>query len=414
VRENVKFVHSSDFHLDEPIRGLRKLPQQLLETLAEAPYLAAQKVFDTAITEKVDFVLLSGGLCNLENLSARSVAFLIKQFERLEQKNIWVYWCGGKGDSPNHWPNAIKLPKNVFQFQSRSVEHVDYQKSGDSIVRVIGVGCDSKYVAGDLLGVVEDGVFNVVIAHADADVSAFKSDLIDYWAFGGKLNSVTEEFENSVAENSVVVYPGSPQSREFYQGESCGFKLVKLNQSRKTNVRTIESDRVFWCSQPVEIPNQIGMEAVKNRLGEHALQLMAEHPGQTVLCRWRLVNGGGDSAPQIYGMEWRAALLEWLRVEFGRSGDSLWSISLEEGSSENFPNEWYEEDTLLGEYLRAIGRYQCDRDLRLNLQNYLKDDVPRWETDGMAIVNEQQRDEILSEASLLGVECLGGHDDPAV
>ena len=141
---------------------------------------------------------------------------------------------------------------------------------------------------------------------------------------------------------------------------------------------------------------------------------MAAHPEQTVLCRWRLVTSGGDSAPQIYGMEWRAALLEWLRVEFGKSGDGLWSISLEEGSSESLPSEWYEEDTLLGEYLRAIGRYQCDGELRLNLQNYLKDDVPRWETDGMAIVNEQQRDEILSEASLLGVDCLGRHDDSAV
>ena len=99
MTEKIKFIHSSDFHLDEPIRGLQQLPQPLLETLAEAPYVAAESVFDTAITEKVDFVLLSGGLCNLEQLSARAVAFLVKQFQRLEQKDIFVYWCGAKEDS---------------------------------------------------------------------------------------------------------------------------------------------------------------------------------------------------------------------------------------------------------------------------------------------------------------------------
>ena len=61
-----------------------------------------------------------------------------------------------------------------------------------------------------------------------------------------------------------------------------------------------------------------------------------------------------------------------------------------------------------------MGRYQSDDELRLNLQNYLKDDVPRWETDGLAIVNEQQRVEILSKAAMLGMSCLGGQAVPPV
>ena len=413
MRENIKFIHSSDFHLDDPIRGLQQLPRQLLETLAEAPYRAAESIFDAAITEKVDFVLLAGGLCNLEQISARAVAFLLKQFQRLEHKDILVYWCGAKIDSADRWPIAVKLPGNVFQFHSHSIEHLDCQIEDAPLVRVIGAGCNSNADAGDLMACVADDVFNIVLAHADAEVTTFDSDTIDYWALGGRSSGQTEEYENS-----VVVYPGTPQSREFNLESRNGFKLVKLNKTRKTNVRTIRTDCVHWCSQSVEIQYQADLEGAKNQFGEVALQLAAEHSDQTILCRWQIqMNGEGlkEGAVELgRGIEWRAAMLDWLRVEFGMSGDGLWSICLEEQTSDDLPSKWYEEETLLGEYLRAVERYQGDSELRLNLGDYLKNSVPRWETDGLATVNEQQRTEILSKASLLGVDCLSGHNRSAL
>ncbi len=409
MAENIKFIHSSDFQLDEPIRGLRQLSQSLLETLAEAPYLAAENVFDTAIAEKVDFVLLSGGLCDLEQLSARAVAFLVKQFQRLEQKDILVYWCGAKGDSANKWPGAVKLPGNVMQFHARSIEHADYQKDGTALARIIGAGSESKPLTGDLLGSVDDDVFNIVLAHSDSDITAFDSDAINYWALGGRSIALTEEYENS-----VVVYSGSPQSREFHSETACGFKLVKLQATRKPNVRTIHSDRVHWCSPLIEIQPHLSVDDVKNQLGEAAMELVAEHSEQTILCRWQLAISGERAFNPGCGWEWRTDLLNWLRTEFSKSGNGLWSICLEEIPPGDLPSKWYEEESLLGEYLRAVGRYQTDSELRLNLQNYLENDVPRWETDSLAVVSEQQRAEILSQATMLGVDCLGGHDGSAV
>ena len=413
MREYIKFIHSSDFHLDDPIRGLQQLPGQLLEALAEAPYRAAESVFDAAITEKVDFVILAGGLCNLEQISARAVAFLLEQFQRLEQKDILVYWCGAKIDSADRWPDAVKLPGNVFQFQSCSVEHVDCQIEDAPLVRVIGAGCNSSKGAGDLMACVADEGFNIIVAHADANVTTFDSDAIDYWGLGGRLSEFTEEYGNS-----VVVYPGTPQSREFHSESPHGFKLVELTQTRKTNVRTIRTDCVHWCSPFIELQCQVDLESVKNQLGEVALQLAAEHSEQTILCRWQIKMSGEEleeGANELGGgIEWRAAILDWLRNEFGMAGNGLWSICLEEQPSDDLPSKWQEEETLLGDYLRAVERYQGDSELRLNLGDYLKDNVPRWETDGLATVNEQQRTEILSKVSKLGVDCLRGHDSSAV
>ena len=65
MSEAIKFIHASDLHLDQSIRGLSELPKHLVEVLANAPYTAATRIFDLAISERVDFVLLAGDLFDL-------------------------------------------------------------------------------------------------------------------------------------------------------------------------------------------------------------------------------------------------------------------------------------------------------------------------------------------------------------
>ena len=84
----IKFIHSSDFHLDQSIKGLTELSPHLVETLANAPYIAAQKVFDLAIAERVDFLLLSGDLYDSESGSARASAFFSVSLNVLRKKRL--------------------------------------------------------------------------------------------------------------------------------------------------------------------------------------------------------------------------------------------------------------------------------------------------------------------------------------
>lgn len=51
----IRFVHAADLRLDLPVLGLDEVPAHLLTALIDAPYEAAQRVFDTAIKENVDF-----------------------------------------------------------------------------------------------------------------------------------------------------------------------------------------------------------------------------------------------------------------------------------------------------------------------------------------------------------------------
>ena len=63
--QSFRFLHAGGFQLDQPLSGLAEVPEPLIDPFIDAPFLAAQKVFDTAIEERVDFLALNGDLLDL-------------------------------------------------------------------------------------------------------------------------------------------------------------------------------------------------------------------------------------------------------------------------------------------------------------------------------------------------------------
>ena len=141
---------------------------------------------------------------------------------------------------------------------------------------------------------------------------------------------------------------------------------------------------------------------------ERALKIISDTTDQIVLTSWYLTTDG-DFNPQIRKPEWAAEVLEWLRDEFGRGDKGMWSTSVRIETPDSMPIDWYEEDTLLGEYLRAMGRYQSDESLKLNLHPYMPQTVNNKVTAGMTDVSLNRRREVLRKAMLLGVEYLAEH-----
>lgn len=104
MSEPFKFIHAADLHLDQPFSGIAEVPPHVRATLVDAPYVAAERIFDAALSEQVDFLILSGDVADLDSCGPRVFAFLLEQFKRLAAKSIAVYWAGGKVDQPDRWP----------------------------------------------------------------------------------------------------------------------------------------------------------------------------------------------------------------------------------------------------------------------------------------------------------------------
>ena len=85
---HLRLVHASDLHLELPIYGLAEVPDHLRELLIEAPYHAAEQVFETALAEDVDAVLLAGDVLNVDRAGPPAIMLLLDQFARLGDRGI--------------------------------------------------------------------------------------------------------------------------------------------------------------------------------------------------------------------------------------------------------------------------------------------------------------------------------------
>ncbi len=407
MAEPFKFIHASDFHLDLPMKGLTEIPGHLVETLASAAYTSAQKVFDLAISERVDFVILSGDLYDSELSHARASAFLLNQFQRLADKNITIYWCAGETDHPDRWPGAIELPENVITFSTSLVEQVEHRREGVKIARIMGSGHDARRNEFENFTAPDSELFNIAVSYGELDESQIAGTRIQYWAMGGKH----KVFKSEKTE-TIISYPGTPQGRSPREHGPHGFNVGRVDSSGKLRVQMVECDRVRWVNQKVVIQENVQINELKNELGERALKIIADSTEQLVLCQWQFLTEG-EFNPRLRGREWRDSLLKWLRDEFGRTDRSLWSSAVKIEPPQTLPLEWYEEDTILGEYLRATGRYQSDVSLKLNFHEHMPNTVENSLSQSFASLGEGQRDEVLRRATLLGIEYLARHKELA-
>ena len=95
-----RFLHAADFHLEAVPQGIAEVPDHLRESLLEAAYRSAARVFDAALAEEADFLILAGDLLHVEQAGPRGSLFLMEQFQRLAERGMAVYWAGGPSDPP--------------------------------------------------------------------------------------------------------------------------------------------------------------------------------------------------------------------------------------------------------------------------------------------------------------------------
>ena len=165
-RPSLRLLHASDLHLEQPIYGLAAVPDHLRELFVEAPYRAAEQVFETALAEDVDAVLLAGDVLSVDRAGPPAIMLLLEHFARLGDRGIPVYWAGGGVDQPDHWPRSVTPPENVHVFPVGRVETLDLVRHGEPLARVQGTSCreDGSVEVG---GFHRDahGLFTIGVAH---------------------------------------------------------------------------------------------------------------------------------------------------------------------------------------------------------------------------------------------------------
>ena len=110
----LRFIHASDLHLELPVHGMDEVPQHMADALIDAPYDAARRLFDTAVSEPVDFVVFAGDVYHPHSGGARALDFLVRQFQRLAEANIRIYWAGGLVDPSGRLPSVCMFGSSSY------------------------------------------------------------------------------------------------------------------------------------------------------------------------------------------------------------------------------------------------------------------------------------------------------------
>jgi DNA repair exonuclease SbcCD nuclease subunit len=401
--QHFRFLHAGGFLLDQPLAGLTEIPDPLTDLLIDAPFAAAQKVFDAALEERVDFVVLNGDLIDLSRPSARAIAFLLDNFDRLHSHNISVYWACGKLEQPHDWPTAAALPDRVRQFSVTEPEELSHFRNDRPVANIVGRSWHgtASFQVGEFHSD-DDGLPTIVVANGNSDSQRLADQMVDYWALGGQSQRTT----SGTAER-IIHYAGSPQGRSPDDVGPHGATLVHISAERTIRTQFVPTDAVRWHTERVAIEDEATLDSVKKLLTDRVKQLRAEADSRPLIVSWKLRGGehlAGPAGRRDLAAEWQ----DWLRKDFFLANNKpvLWSQTVELDQPE-LPDTWFEEESMLGDFLRNLKTLSGMSPSELRLGSDIPDHQRCPALASLVQWTDEEYRTVLSEAGLTGAQLLG-------
>lgn len=401
-----RFLQSGGFQLHAVLQGITDAPDYLLDLLASAPYRAVESVIQTALREEVDFVVFTGDLLDAASGGPRGVAFLVRQLEILGDNGIPVYWAASQLDLASNWLSHVELSRNVHIFSEERVEQEEVVVSDRLAAILHGRSWNpARPVSAGEFAATSQSVPQVAVLYGACDNDSL-SPSIGLWSVGG----ASDAFTNSVGKQ-VIHCAGWPQGFAASQEGAHGCTLVNVDHSGEVRTRRVETDAVRWTNERISIPNGTSLNDIRSALRLRVQKLISD-AGRSVLVHWMMA-GDGWYDSLLARQDCRDDLLQWLRDEFGKGSAPCWSLSLDVEPPDQLRDEWTDEDSILGDYLRVTREFlESDtKPLDLEIPAAAKS-LPDPLRKALAIDDTHLRVAVLREAVLAGVGLLRGEERP--
>lgn len=136
--EPQRFIHAANIRLDVPVsvQSSEVLTDQLRLVYEDATLTSFDFLIQACITQKVDFLLLSGNVFVEADRSLRARLTMLNGFRQLEAKQIRVFVLPGDADPPEAWRAIPEMPPNVTVCYSSSPEPVELHRKEHIITTV--------------------------------------------------------------------------------------------------------------------------------------------------------------------------------------------------------------------------------------------------------------------------------------
>jgi exonuclease SbcD len=290
----VRFIHTSDIHLDTSFSG-SGFPSRLGDRKREAIRGTFRRIVEDARIHEVDFLLIAGDLFESERITPDTFEFLKQQLAGLQSIRVFI--------SPgNHDPYAKGSPykeeiwpANVHIFDAEEFQSVDLPSLG---VRITGFGFVGNYLEEHYfqrLPILSNEFFNIVLSHGSDisrvpagkskhgpfEVKEIAGKNVQYCALG---HYHQQRVVSNPMDDAQIWYSGIPEGRGWDEEGTCGYLLGEI-----VNGKVLIENRI--CSQFNLNTLTVDCEAFSTR--EQILDAILQHKGiqfdPRTLLRIRLV-----------------------------------------------------------------------------------------------------------------------------
>lgn len=338
MSERVTFIHSGDIHLGAPFRGLRALSPAWADRLATAIPDAYDRVIQTCIDEKADFLLLAGDVFDTDKPSYAHYRRFLAGLKRLESRGIPAYIIAGNHDPFSTWRDIVAdLPANAFLMSSDEPSFSLFEKDGRPCAIIAARGFSNRGGDADIadgltraaaekacggeapfcIGMLHTGLWMDPYKAPTSEAALLAADM-DYWALGHiHKRYLTPE------QNPRIAFCGCVQGRDIKETGERGCLKVTLERGSANKVEFVSTSQVQWARICVDVSECAGVDEVVSSCVRAAFEENARGSCEEMVVRIAL-----KGATPLHAMLSEPGVCEGLRRELNESYPSFYCDAL--------------------------------------------------------------------------------------
>lgn len=317
----MRFLHAADLHLDSPLRGLDRYEGAPVDDVRGATRRAFENLVATALSERVDLVVISGDLYDGDWPDHNTGLFFVKGVTQLAEAGIPVAIVRGNHDAASKLTKSLRLPRNVHLLADAKPETVVLDEIG---VAVHGQSFVTPAVLDDLASAYPapiQGCFNIGLLHtslngrpghdnyAPTTLDVLRGKGYDYWALG-HIHAA-----EIVLREPWVVYPGNTQGRDIRESGAKGCSLVSVENGVVLDHRAIALDVMRWDKLLLDIATLPDLDSLLDAATVEIRRRLAQSDGRTLALRVRIAGSGPlhrmlAAQPETVEQQLRSAAIE--------------------------------------------------------------------------------------------------------
>lgn len=349
LRPLFRFIHASNLELDRFCTASGELTHEQGRALIDAPFRATERVFEAALREQADLILLAGRVFVGQQASTWGASFLARQCERVGRRGVQVAWIDTGRERERCWPRFLPVPENLHIAHGLSAQSL--QLTTDARIEVrIQSALDPAAVL-QLAGPTtasQTPPFRIGVLTQPPAATATLGRPIDYWAIAGGDTAQTWAAAHGMARSAGTVQP-----RHSHSSAPGGCLLVDVGPGYSLGTRFVETNSIRFHVEQIAVDDSANWEGFRRRLHARTSEALEQTTADAVEFRWT-VQGHGPVLERLMLPETAAGLRDELASACSTRRPMAWITAPVPEPDAVQESRWQREGSPFGALLRAM------------------------------------------------------------